>query len=541
MFGAALVRSRACLASAEKDQMARLSDLLFDNKFVESLPGDSEKGTRLRAVDAAFALVDPTPVEAPSTIAVSHEVLDLIGLDQSEADSAQFAAVFSGNEVLPGMEPFAMSYGGHQFGNWAGQLGDGRAIALGEVVNGDDRYTLQLKGAGPTPFSRSADGRAVLRSSIREFLCSEAMFHLGIPTTRALSLVETGDKVLRDMFYDGNAANEKGAVVCRVSKSFIRFGSFELPSSRQNIDMLRALADFVIDEHYPARHDDSGYDYAGFFGDVVTKTADVIVEWLRVGFVHGVLNTDNMSIIGETIDYGPYGWLDNFDTGWTPNTTDASGKRYRYGNQAAIGQWNLLRLANALFPLTGDPEPLTAAMDTYATRYNEQWSAMMAAKLGLVASQDPEPLIDDLIDLLSAVETDYTIFFRALSDHTAGPGLAPALAAALYGGPESLDAETAANWTSWFERYEAALALEPATAAERKTQMDLTNPKFVLRNYLSQQAIDAADAGDYRELHALHEVIRAPYDEQPGNERFAEKRPEWARSKAGCSMLSCSS
>jgi uncharacterized protein YdiU (UPF0061 family) len=281
----------------------------FDNSFLRQLPGDPDTRIFPRQVQAAaWSAVDPSPVEAPRLLAHSREIAAELGFSELDIASPDFARVFSGNALLPGMQPFATNYGGHQFGHWAGQLGDGRAISLGEVVlAGGDRRELQLKGAGPTPYSRSADGRAVLRSSIREFLCSEAMHHLGIRTTRALSLVATGDDVVRDMFYDGHARPEPGAVVCRVAPSFLRFGHFELPARRGDVALLRQLADFCITRDFPHITSTGDGKYADWFGEVCERTARLVAEWMRVGFVHGVLNTDNMSIIGLTIDYGPYG------------------------------------------------------------------------------------------------------------------------------------------------------------------------------------------------------------------------------------------
>src|SRR3569623_2446364 len=265
------------------------------------------------------------------------------------------------------MQPWASNYGGHQFGHWAGQLGDGRAITVGEIINAaGQRWELQLKGAGPTPYSRHADGRAVLRSSIREFLCSEAMHHLGVPTTRALCLVETGEAVVRDMFYDGHPREEPGAIVCRVAPSFVRFGHFELPYARNDVALLRQLADFTIRRAFPHLRGQGEALYADWFGVVCERTARLMALWMRVGFVHGVMNTDNMSILGLTIDYGPYGWIDDYDPDWTPNTTDAEGRRYRFGAQPQVAYWNLTRLAGALAPAFESVEPLQAGLERYA-------------------------------------------------------------------------------------------------------------------------------------------------------------------------------
>ncbi len=346
-----------------------LNSLCFDNTFVDKLPADPRTDDSRRQVrGACYSLVKPTKVTSPRLVAYSPEVAQLLDLDETSCSSALFTEVFAGNALLPGMAPFAMCYGGHQFGNWAGQLGDGRAINLGEVVNRDrQRWVLQLKGAGPTPYSRRADGLAVLRSSIREFLISEAMHHLGIPTTRALSLITTGEPVERDMFYDGHPKDEPGAVVCRVSPSFLRFGNFELFASRGDNDLLRQLVDYTITIDFPHLGEPSREVYLQWFEEICRRTAELIVHWMRVGFVHGVMNTDNMSTLGLTIDYGPYGWIEDYNPQWTPNTTDAHGRRYAFGNQPAVAFWNLAQLANAIFPLIEDAKPLQDALDQWVS------------------------------------------------------------------------------------------------------------------------------------------------------------------------------
>ena len=334
----------------------------FDNRFLRSLPGDPDPRNFIRQVRAAlWSAVAPAPVAAPRLLAHSQEMAAELGFSEADVSSPEFARVFAGNALLPGMQPFASNYGGHQFGHWAGQLGDGRAISLPD----GQRRELQLKGAGPTPYSRSADGRAVLRSSIREFLCSEAMHHLGIPTTRALSLVGTGEGVVRDMFYDGHPEVEPGAIVCRVAPSFLRFGHFELPSQRGDTSLLQALADFCIARDFPHLRGRGEPLYADWFAEVCERTARLVAGWMRVGFVHGVLNTDNMSILGLAIDYGPYGWIDAYDPDWTPNTTDATGRRYRFGWQPRVANWNLGQLARALAPLFTDAAPLQAGLDRF--------------------------------------------------------------------------------------------------------------------------------------------------------------------------------
>jgi uncharacterized protein YdiU (UPF0061 family) len=329
--------------------------LTFDNSFAREMPADPRSDNRPRGVRGAlYSRVSPAAVRAPSMLAWSRDVAQMLDLGSAELapDAAQsWAKVLSGNEPLQGMEPIATRYGGHQFGHWAGQLGDGRAMTLGEVVTKHHgRQELQLKGAGMTPYSRRADGRAVLRSSLREFVCSEAMFHLGVPTTRALSLVTTGDPVMRDMFYDGNAEYEPGAVVCRVAPSFLRFGHFEVLAADGEIDLLGKLLSYLLRQHYPTLpHAAVDPDTVlAFLAEIAERTVRMVTHWQRVGFVHGVMNTDNMSALGLTIDYGPYGFLEPFDPHWTPNTTDAGGRRYRYGAQPNIALWNVARLAEAL-------------------------------------------------------------------------------------------------------------------------------------------------------------------------------------------------
>ena len=405
---------------------------------------------------------------------------------------------------------------------------------------------MQLKGAGPTPYSRRGDGLAVLRSSVREFLCSEAMHHLGVPTTRALSLVLTGEEVVRDMFYDGNPKVEPGAVVCRTAPSFIRFGNFEIHAARQEIDLLRRLADYTIRTDFPHLGEPPEAVYRTWFQEVCRRTAEMIVHWMRVGFVHGVMNTDNMSILGLTIDYGPYGWLENYDPDWTPNTTDAQGRRYRFGNQPQVALWNLGQLANALYPILGEVEPLEEGLELYRESYRQGWQEMMAGKLGLNAfdpSTDDE-LIAELQHVLTLTETDMTLFYRGLADVREENGgdeslMAP-LAEAWYR-PEEITPDKRERIGRWIRSYLARVRREGIADSERRRRMNAVNPRFVLRNYLAQLAIDKAETGDFSLIARLLDVLRRPYDEQSGQEEFAQKRPEWARHRAGCSMLSCSS
>jgi uncharacterized protein YdiU (UPF0061 family) len=520
--------------------------LRFDNRFTAELPGDPDSTIRPRqVVGALWSPVLPTPVAAPTLLAWSRECAVLLGLEARDVQDPAFVAAMAGNALLPGMRPYAANYGGHQFGNWAGQLGDGRAITLGEVVNAaGERWELQLKGAGPTPYSRRADGRAVLRSSIREFLCSEAMHHLGVPTTRALTLVGTGEAVVRDMFYDGNPREEPGAIVCRVSPSFIRFGNFELLAAREDLALLARLVDFTIARDFPHLEGEPEARRTAWFREVCERTARMVVHWMRVGFVHGVMNTDNMSILGLTIDYGPYGWLEEFDPTWTPNTTDAVGRRYRYGQQPSVAQWNLVQLAEALVPLFGAAAPLEAGLDRFLQVANAELEAMNLAKFGFARFEEPErTLVREAYALLQRTHLDYTNAFRVLtavaSAATPADGAIDALAATSYE-PGNFDAART-EWDAWCTRYRAVLDAHGEAPTVRGARMRRANPTYVLRNYLAQEAIDAAEQGDLSLVHQLLDVMRAPYEERPDLERFTRNRPDWAREKAGSSMLSCSS
>lgn len=528
-----------------------LGELKFDNSFLRELPADTEAGTtrRRQLTGACYSRIAPTPTAAPRLVAVARETAALLGLSEADCASPEFLQVFSGNGLLQGMEPFATCYGGHQFGNWAGQLGDGRAINLGEVVSGaGQRLVLQLKGAGETPYSRTADGLAVLRSSVREFLCSEAMFHLGVPTTRALSLCLTGDEVMRDMLYNGNAALEPGAVVCRVAPSFTRFGHYQMLAARGETELLTQFLNYNVATDFPElmSHAEGPERALAWFAEVASRTAHMVAHWMRVGFVHGVMNTDNMSVLGETIDFGPYGWLEDYDPNWTPNTTDAQGKRYRFGHQPAVAQWNLLQLANSIFPLVNEAEPLEKILAGFERDYVQIWNNMLGQKLGLAefAARDGE-LTDALDSVLQLTEVDMTLFYRHLvnidlQQAGAQADLTGVLVEALYD-PATLTGDVKTAWNGWLQNYAARVRADNLPVEERVAAMNAVNPVYVLRNYLSQLAIDAAEKGDYSRIEEQLEVLRNPYTEQPGREEYAGKRPEWARTRVGCSMLSCSS
>lgn len=520
----------------------------FDHHFARHLPGEAGAARVSRQVTGAcWSAASPTPVAAPRLLAWSEELAATLGIAPPD-DADEVAALLAGNRLLPGMQPIAACYGGHQFGQWAGQLGDGRAIVLGDLRAADgSRWELQLKGAGLTPYSRRADGRAVLRSSLREYVCSEAMHHLGVPTTRALALVATGERVVRDMFYDGHPAAEPGAIVTRVAPSFVRFGNFEIFAARGDHERLRLLADYVVATHFPGIDAADPQRYAQCFAEIARRTALLMAHWLRVGFVHGVMNTDNLSILGLTIDYGPFGWLDVFAPDFTPNTTDRGG-RYAYAQQPAAAQWNLLRLAEALAPLADDPETLAAGVETYAEAFDVEWRRQALAKIGLDATAKgddrEERLVGELLGLLTLTEVDTTRFFRALmaSEALALPadGLPPALAATCYA-PERLPTAFVAGLREWLHAYAARLRREGVDEATRQARMAAANPWIIPRNWLLQEAIDAATAGDLVPLEKLMDAIRDPYREHGGHARLAGMRPQWARNAPGCSALSCSS
>lgn len=523
----------------------------FDNRFTAELPADPVLDNHCRQVRGSlYSRVAPKPVSCPKLLAYSTDMLSQLGLDSTYASRKEFASMMSGNQLAKSMDPYATCYGGHQFGHWAGQLGDGRAINLGEIINPNgNRWALQLKGAGPTPYSRQADGFAVLRSSVREYLCSEAMHHLGVPTTRALSLVETGEKIPRDMFYDGNVKDEPGAIVCRVAPSFTRFGHFQMLAAQNNLPLLKQFIDYTIRtdfSHLVAnRREIDNTLIVEWFTEVCTLSAEMIAHWMRVGFVHGVMNTDNMSILGLTIDYGPYGWLDDYDPDWTPNTTDAEHKRYRYGHQPSVAHWNLLQLAQSLAALTEDVDPLQAALAQYAEHFEMVWSKMMLAKLGIDTPEGAQEkaLRETCLVLLQSAEIDMTIFFRQLAKVSLKPELsddelcAP-LQIAYYESIADSHLKCTADWLRDLTAYWQQAALSNKA---RVALMNRTNPLYVLRNYLAQLAIDKAEMGDPSLIHQLQTLLETPYTEQAGMEKYTEKRPDWARSRAGCSMLSCSS
>lgn len=476
-----------------------------------------------RLPEAFYKRLPPQPLTDPCRVSFNPDAMSLIDLDPEEAHRPEFVDYFSGNTLLPGSDPLAMLYAGHQFGVYVPQLGDGRALLLGEVRNGrGERWDLQLKGSGRTPFSREGDGRAVLRSTIREYLCSEAMHGLGIPTTRALCIIGSDEKVYREKI-------ETAAVLVRMAPSHVRFGSLQVFYYRQEFDELRILADYVIANHYPRLLDDGTVPHARFLQEVVQRTARLMALWQAVGFSHGVMNSDNMSIVGLTFDYGPFGFMDRYDPGLICNHSDHHG-RYAFDRQPRIGLWNLTCLAVALSPLVSE-EDGREALERYQPAFQSHYDQLMRTKLGLLKpAPEDASLVKDLLELLATHQIDYTIFFRSLGlfrqngaeeDH--GPR-------GLFSPPQAFDA--------WALRYRARLESEGSRDVERQQRMDRVNPKYVLRNYLVQVAIQkATEQRDYTEIDRLLKLLRDPYSEQPDFEAYAASPPDWA----GGIQVSCSS
>lgn len=516
--------------------------LNIKDTFNKELPADKEtENSRRQVNNACFSYVTPKSPSNPELVHYASFLANDLGI-ANDVQTKEFLDVFSGNSVYPETNPFAMCYGGHQFGNWAGQLGDGRAINLFEIEANNKHWALQLKGAGETPYSRTADELAVLRSSVREHLCSEAMHSLGVPTTRSLALILSGDEVLRDILYNGNPKLEKGAIVTRVAPSFIRFGNFQIFASRRDNKTLKELTDYTIAHYFPNIKSEGKEKYLDFYQEVVNKSLEMVVEWQRVGFVHGVMNTDNMSILGLTIDYGPYGWLENFDPDWTPNTTDRQNKRYRFRNQPDIILWNLVQLGNALYPLIEDIPAMETILTAYNKTYDTKYHKMMAAKLGLSSTYTTENH-DELINLLTQSNIDMTIFFRNLSSVTKLDTPKEAFTKIKYAfyNIEELPNEIITKWEVWLKSYLEMINAEEQTDSERKASMNRNNPKYVLRNYMAQLAIESAEKGDYSLINELYLLLQKPYEEQSEHEKWFAKRPDWALEKVGCSMLSCSS
>ncbi len=489
----------------------RVAELELGNTFGELPP-------------AFYTRLNPTPLPAPYLVCASEAAAALIGLEPAELYNDDFLQVFSGNAVHPSSRPLAAVYSGHQFGVWAGQLGDGRAILLGEAKSdesGSGALELQLKGSGKTPYSRMGDGRAVLRSSIREFLCSEAMAGLGIPTSRALCVIGSDLRVMREM-------PETTAVVTRMAQSFVRFGSFEHWFYHQHPEELKTLADYVLMQSYPQLRD-SHQPYQALLQEITLRTAELVAQWQSVGFMHGVLNTDNMSILGITLDYGPFGFMEAYDPAHICNHTDQQG-RYSYRMQPRIGEWNCYALGQAMVSLIGDVDEVHAALAVYKPSFDAKMTALWQAKLGLLSDEkSDDQLINGLLEILARNRVDFPLFFRRLSDlKTNDPG-ADAPLRDLFIDRPAFDA--------WSVEYRLRLRQEQSNDAARKRRMDQANPKYVLRNYLAQAAIEKAQQKDFSEVQRLLKILQHPFDEQPEHDDYAQLPPDWA---AGIEV-SCSS
>ena len=486
-----------------------LETLSFDNTYA-------------RLPEAFYARLNPTPFDSPPYLVHANPAAaGLVDLDPGQFNRPEFAGLFGCSMLAPGMDPLAMLYSGHQFGVYVPQLGDGRAILLGEVRNErGETWDLHLKGAGMTPFSRDGDGRAVLRSTIREYLCSEAMHSLGIPTTRALCLVGSDHKVYREQI-------ETAATLVRMAPSHVRFGTFEIFYYRKQHEHLRVLADYVIEQYFPhlALHADR---YPRFFAEVVERTAKLIAQWQAVGWAHGVMNTDNMSILGITLDYGPFGFMDDYDAGFICNHSDHNG-RYAFNQQPYIGLWNLSCLAQALLPLV-EKEALKAALDRYTSLFEDQYRSLMRAKLGLREERaEDDELVRDLLGLLQESRADYTIVFRELGTFRSDPGVSNDRLREHFLNRERFD--------EWAARYRDRLRSEQSRDEDRRRCMNQVNPKYVLRNYLAHTAIEKAQQKDFSEIGRLLTLLQDPYSDQPGMDAYAVPPPNWGKHLS----VSCSS
>jgi uncharacterized protein YdiU (UPF0061 family) len=598
-----------------------LDHLNFNNRTVHVLPIDPEPRNFIResVPNSCYSQVKPEPVENPQLVAVSPDALKLIDLDEKQATLPHFVEYFSGNKSIPGAEYHAHCYCGYQFGYFSGQLGDGAAMYIGEIVNKcGKRWELQFKGSGPTPYSRRADGRKVLRSSIREFLASEAMYYLGIPTTRSASIITSDSRVERDIFYTGNVIRERCTIITRLAESFIRFGSLEIAKdtdpmtgrggpSEGNTQIVKQIVDYVIESYYSEiwkQSNDLESMYLAWFTEITRRTAVLVAKWMSVGFTHGVLNTDNMSIVGVTIDYGPYGFMDAFDSSFIPNTSDENG-RYSYESQPEICRWNCMKLAEAIEHLLPKEKSKPIYTEFYRETYQKEYNSILRRKLGLIwAEEGPEDtvLIENLLETMEVTGADFTNTFRHLSEIKPSDSsaeteakdadldyfvsissdlaavirnLAPRLPAQQLqmllmmlqqqpnllqsmGGeqaemiqaelakvklrkelqamkPEEKRAKDREFWAKWLQNYRSRLARDLAAAGEKFNKkavdaqrervqiMNQTNPKYVLRNYIAQQAITAADKGDFSEVQRILLLLSDPFAQ---NEEIQKKLQE---------------
>ena len=506
------------------------------------LPVDPEKKNFIRQVpNAIFSHCPPTPLSSPPTLAVlaTGTLAELLDLDPSDClSSQQFVEFVAGTWQHPGALHLAHRYGGHQFGMWAGQLGDGRAVLLGEYVDlRGQRWELQLKGSGRTPYSRRGDGRAVLRSSLREFLASEAMFHLGVPTSRAATVAVSEEQVWRDQFYDGHPKLEKTAVVLRVAPSWFRIGSLEILHRSGEHALLRELVDLILDTHFP--HLRGPMQYHKLFSTIVNMTAQLVAHWQAVGFAHGVCNTDNFSLLGITIDYGPFGFMDSYDADYVPNTSDDQG-RYSFSNQPHTGLYNSQKLMEAMgHLLREDLEWAQTALYGYAAVFNKEYLHLMRQKLGLATEDErDEGLVIRLLDLMQAAQADYTMTFRELSEVSVSELQCDTLPASYWALPTLCQHP---QWPQWLMLYASRVySNHLATSYSegiRMQKMQSANPRYILRNHMAETAIQLAERGDFSEVRRLHQVLMRPFENQPdADTRYSRAPPPWAwRLKVSCS------
>lgn len=486
--------------------MKQLSELTFDNRFA-------------RLGDAFSTHVLPEPIAEPRLVVVSQSAMALLDLDPAEAETEVFAQIFAGHKLWSDAEPRAMVYSGHQFGGYNPRLGDGRGLLLGEAINeAGDHWDLHLKGAGQTPYSRMGDGRAVLRSSIREFLASEHLHALGIASSRALCVTGSSTPVWREK-------QETAAMVLRLAPSHIRFGHFEYFYYTQQHELLKQLAEHVLHNHFASCLQDQD-PYLQMFRQIVDRNAEMIAYWQAYGFCHGVMNTDNMSILGITFDYGPFAFLDDFDAQHICNHSDDTG-RYSFSNQVPIAQWNLAALGQALTALIS-VEALRASLELFLPLYQSQYLDLMRRRLGFISAEDSdEALVQRLLQLMQSSAIDYSLFFRELGENEPEVALARLRE----------DFTDLAGFDAWAEQYKARDPLQGQSQQQRRERMHRVNPKFILRNYLAQEAIEAAEKGDYSVVRELHHVLSQPFAEQPGKERFAQRPPDWGKHLE----ISCSS
>ncbi len=506
------------------------------SSFYTQLIAESQISNSPRQVYGAHYSIQKNSALTPSSWSHHHsEYSKTLGITNLGSQQQLLIKTLQTGLLPSSLKGFNMNYGGHQFGQWAGQLGDGRALNIGEI-NG---HQLQLKGSGRTAYSRHADGYAVLGSSVREYLMAEAMHYLGIASTRSLHIQQLEMQVERDVLYNGNPKWENTALVCRVAPSFIRFGNFEIFAARKEYDLLKQLADYTIAEYFPEIQIKSKEKYLLFFEKVSSLTLDMIIHWQRVGFVHGVMNTDNMSILGLSLDYGPFGFLDEYNPSFTPNLTDFSGKRYRFENQPYISQWNLLQLAQALYPLVLENQPFEYLLNQYPKQYQNKYTQMMAAKLGIQSNDERvSQLISELELNLQLHPTDFTIFFRELINARTIAVFIEGLEKALY---QNLNKKTLQQWKNWYAAYKEIIKVESLDDNERIQLMTYSNPKYILRNAMLYKAIEELEKGEDTLFLELFSLLLKPYDAQPKMEKYYQKKPKWAYDTIGCSVLSCSS